>query len=282
MATAGANQSSERWSFYTPPTIVDVRGLDTAYRRAGTGPPTVYLHGIGLTGKWLPFHDALGRRVDLIAPEQPGFGDTPLPSWLRSVDDVVLHLDDLLEVLGVGDLHLVGHGLGGWVAARLAVLYPRRLRSLTLVSPLGLRVPGSPLYDFFRMTPEEADGILLNGAAESYPDQLDEGEPVEALVRRYREITAAARIAWNPRYDVRFDRLLARVTCPALVIAAQDDRVVPRAHCERYAELLPNATLEMIEGSAAPTAHQSLVQEPEALAEMVARFVVDQEARSVA
>ena len=272
-----SNPTDEKWTYFTPATILDVRGLQTAYRRAGAGPSTVYLHGVGLTGKWLPFHEALSRRVDLIAPELPGFGDTPLPPWLRSVDDVVVHLDDLLEQLEVDELHLVGYGLGGWVAARFAVLYPRRLRSVTLISPLGLRVPGNPVYDFFRMTPDEADTILRNGTGEAYADQLDEGDPVEALVRRYREITAAARIAWNPRYDVRFERLLARVRCPSLVLAAEEDRVVPRAHCERYAELLVNSRLAVIEGSAGPTGHQSLIQEPEAVAEAIASLVVDQD-----
>ncbi|HTX47121.1 MAG TPA: alpha/beta hydrolase [Solirubrobacteraceae bacterium] len=279
LATASDTGRSERWPYYTTPTVVDVRGLATAYRRGGSGPLMVYLHGLGLTGKWLPFHQSLSRGVDLVAPEQPGFGDTPLPAWLRSVDDVVIHLDDLFDRIGVKDLHLAGHGLGGWIAARFAVVYPRRLRSLTLVSPLGLRVAGSPLYDFFRMTPDETDGILLNGTGESYRDQLDNGDPVEALVRSYGEITAAARIAWNPRYDVRFERLLERVTCPALVVAAQDDRVVPRAHCERYVELLPDARLEVIEGSAGPTAHLSFVQEPDRLAEAIARFVVNPRGR---
>jgi pimeloyl-ACP methyl ester carboxylesterase len=280
MVTASEIEQTDKWPFYTPPTLVDVRGLATAYRRGGTGPVVVYLHGLGLTGKWLPFHQALSQRVDLIAPEQPGFGDTPLPPWLRSMDDVVIHLDDLFACIGLDDLHLVGHGLGGWIAAEFAVVYPRRLLSLTLLSPLGLRVPGSPLYDFFRMTPEEADGILLNGTGEGYADQLDDGEPVEARVRSYREITAAARVAWNPRYDVRFERLLSRVSCRALVVAAQDDRVVPRAHCERYVELLPDARLEVLEGSDAPSAHLSVVQEPDRLAETVTGFIIDQEDRT--
>jgi len=140
-----------------------------------------------------------------------------------------------------------------------------------------MRVPGHPLYDVFRMTPEEADDVLLNGSASEYGPELDNGEHVEATVRSYREITAAARMAWNPRYDVRFERLLTRVTAPALVIAAQDDHVVPREHCERYADLLPNGQLRVIEGATAPTAHLALLQEPRGLAEMIATFVANQE-----
>jgi pimeloyl-ACP methyl ester carboxylesterase len=275
MAAAAQSQATP-WPFYTPPETIDVRGVPTAYRRAGRGSAVVYLHGAGLTRRWTPFHERLSSRVDLVAPEQPGFGDTPLPPWLRSIDDVVLHLDDLLEGLGLGDVHLVGHSLGGWIAADFAVTYPRRLRSLTLVAPLGLRVPDSPLYDIFRMTPEEADGTLFNGQAARYVEYLETGEPVEALVHGYGELTAAARLAWNPRYDHRLDRRLARVTCPSLVIVSQEDRVVPRAHGERYAELLPDARLAVVEGADAPTGHLAMVQEPQRLADTIADFVDEQ------
>lgn len=278
MATTAESQA-QPWPFYTPPETIDIRGVLTAYRRAGSGPAVVYLHGAGLTRRWLPFHERLSGRVDLLAPELPGFGDTVRPEWLRSIDDVVLHLDDLLEALGLGEFHLVGHSLGGWIAADFAVRYPRRLRSLTLVAPLGLRVPGSPLYDIFRMTPDEADEILFNGEAARYGEYLEEGDPVEALVHGYAELTTAARLAFNPRYDHRLDRRLARVTCPSLVIVAEDDRVVPRTHGERYAELLPDARLAVIEGDT-PTGHLALVQEPERLADTIADFVDEQEAGS--
>jgi pimeloyl-ACP methyl ester carboxylesterase len=276
MATAAQSQATP-WPFHTPPETIDVRGVPTAYRRAGSGAPVVYLHGMGLTRRWLPFHQRLSARVDLMAPEHPGFGDTPRPDWLRSIDDVVLHLDDVLEALGIDDLHLVGHSLGGWIAADFAVRYPRRLRSLTLVAPLGLRVQGSPLYDIFRMTPDEADDVLFNGQASRYPDYLEAGDPVEALVHGYGELTTAARLAFTPRYDHRLDRRLARVTCPSLVVVSEDDHVVPRTHGERYAELLPNARLTVVEGADAPTGHLALVQEPERLADTIADFVDEQE-----
>ena len=270
-----------RWPFYSDPQFADVRGIRTAYRRAGDGDAILYLHGAGLTRRWLPFHEQLSARGDLIVPEHPGFGDTkPMPPWLRSVDDLVLHYDDLLEVLGVGDIHLVGHSLGGWIAAAFAVAYPRRIKTLTLIAPMGLRVPGSPITDFFRLTPEEEGDALLNGYAERYAEYLEEGDPLEARIQGYLELTTTARLAFSPRYDVRLDRTLARVTAPALVVAVDDDRIIPRAHCDRYAELLPNARLQVLGGGEVPTGHLPMVQEPQALADVIGAFITSSGSRS--
>lgn len=262
-----------RWPYYTEPKTVDVRGLTTAYRREGAGQPVVYLHGAGLTRRWLPFYARLAERVDLLVPEHPGFGDTPMPDWLRGVEDVLLHYDDLLAQLGYEQIHLVGHSLGGWLAAKFAVWFPRRVKTLTLVTPAGIRCPQAPMYDFFRMTPDEADEILFDGHAADFPEYVDEGDPTEAKVQEFKELTATARLMWNPRYDVRLERQLARVVSPALVVAVDDDRVIPRAHCERYAELLPSARLELLSGATAPTTHLPMVQEPGRLATLVADFI---------
>ncbi len=52
-----------------PPARARVLDVDVAYRRAGDGAPLVYLHGMGLTRRWLPVHAALAERFDVVAPE---------------------------------------------------------------------------------------------------------------------------------------------------------------------------------------------------------------------
>ena len=139
--TAAARPSSR---FYTDPQRLQVGDLEVAYRRSGSGEPVVFLHGAGGTRMWLPFYERLSETVDLIAPEHPGFGDTEFPDWLDGFDDVVLHYRDFLDELALDRVHLVGFSLGGWIAADLAIFYPERLKSLTLISPAGLHVAGSP------------------------------------------------------------------------------------------------------------------------------------------
>jgi len=268
-----AAQPERSWKYYTKPEWIEVRGLPTAYRRGGRGEPVVYLHGAGLTRRWLPLFETMARTVDVIVPEHPGFGDTMLPPWLDGFDDLVVHYDELFDLLGLEAVHLVGHSIGGWLAAEYATFYPHRVNSLTLIAPLGLRVLDHPIRDIFRMTPEEAGPALFNGSAGPYAEFLSDGDEVETLVQGYSELTALGRLMWNPRYDVKLDRRLGRVTCPALVVAPDEDRIVPREHIGRWSELLPQARVETVAGTSASTGHLLIIQEPEKLGKIVTEFV---------
>jgi pimeloyl-ACP methyl ester carboxylesterase len=232
----------------------------------------LYLHGGGLTLQWLPLYEHLSRRFDVVVPEHPGFGDTPMPEWLRSVDDLVLHYDALIDTLGLDRVHLVGHSIGGWIAACLAITYPRRFASLTLINPIGLRVPEAPMTDAFRMGPEQAFDILLNGApAEKYLEYFQQQGELEDMIQAYSESITFARLMWNPRYDIRLDHRLARIRIPTLVVGVDEDRLVPNAHIARWAELIPGAETASVAGDdGEPTGHLVIIQQPERLAAVVA------------
>src|SRR5437867_2256210 len=82
---AEQTETKAAWSpHYTEPQVVDVRGVPVAYRRKGTGPPTVFLHGAGTTRLWLPFYERMSEWFDFVAPEHPGFGDTRRPTGWRA------------------------------------------------------------------------------------------------------------------------------------------------------------------------------------------------------
>ncbi|UGS37321.1 alpha/beta fold hydrolase [Capillimicrobium parvum] len=265
-------EATRDWAHWTEPQWVEVDGLRTAYRRKGRGEPLLYLHGAGLTRSWLPLYEELSTRFDVIVPEHPGFGDTAMPGWLRGMDDLVLHYDGFLRALGIEDAHLAGHSLGGWIAAYLAIFYPERFRSLSLVTPAGLRVPEAPMTDPFRMGPEMAMEILLSGAPpEKYLEYFQQGDEIENTIQVYSESIAFARLMWNPRYDVKLDHRLGRIGIPTLVVGADDDRLIPARHAERWAELIPGAQRTVVAGEPGePTGHLLIVQRPAQLAEAIA------------
>ena len=126
--------------------------------RGGSGEPVLFLHAAGGAGAWMEFHGHLaGAGFDVIAPDHPGFAmsdDFPL---VEAMDDLVYHYLDVLDALGLERVHVVGASFGGWIAAELAVAASHRLRSLTLLSAAGLRLPEHPVPDIFLMPPPRPD-----------------------------------------------------------------------------------------------------------------------------
>jgi pimeloyl-ACP methyl ester carboxylesterase len=248
---------------------VDVDGVPVAVRRRGRARPLLFLHGAGFTGRWLRFHEALAAGADVIAPEQPGLGATPAQDWIEDFDDLVLHYDALRRVLGIEEpFDLVGYSLGGWIAARYATWFPERLRSLTLIVPAGMRVPGkAPVADLFMMSPEQLFATLFNdftNAGEVFLDIQD----TDVIVHAFEEASTVAGLVWERRSDRKLERRLARVTCPALVVGAEDDRLVPNEAADRYAQHLPNARVRRIPG----TGHAIVIEQPEATAKAILDF----------
>jgi pimeloyl-ACP methyl ester carboxylesterase len=274
MAEATATKPSPH---YTEPETVDVQGVEVAYRRKGTGPQTVFLHGAGSTRMWLPFYERLADKVDLVAPEHPGFGDTPTPDWLSGFDDLVLHYRAVLDALDLDRVHLIGFSLGGWIAADFAIFYPDRLKSLTLITPAGLRVPDAPMTDIMRIPPEQIPGLLFNDAWQDYLEFLPDPHDIDAAIRGYGEATTFALLAWNPRYDYKLEHRLPNVTTPVLIVEPDEDRLIPNAHTRRWAELLPNARVEKVSGDRNPTGHGLIMQEPDEAADVILRFIEEAE-----
>jgi pimeloyl-ACP methyl ester carboxylesterase len=119
----------------------------TAYSRTGRGEPLVLLHGLGSSrAAWEPIMPALAERFDVIAIDLPGFGASPpLPAGIEpSPSELAAVVGGKLDGLGIGQPHLAGNSLGGWVAMELAKTRP--VRSVTLLAPAGLWRADTPLY----------------------------------------------------------------------------------------------------------------------------------------
>lgn len=134
---------------------VEVGGRSVRLMEAGAGEPLLFLHGWGLTPRIYTraLAHLYGEGVRVIAPALPGYaGSSAPPREGFTLDWYAAHVDSLLEVLGITTpVLLAGHSLGGGIAIRFATNHPERVRSLTLVDPVG----GAP-SKFGRRSGDEA------------------------------------------------------------------------------------------------------------------------------
>jgi pimeloyl-ACP methyl ester carboxylesterase len=222
-----------------------VRDCTVRLLRDGRGEPLLYLHGASGLPPWLPLFEKLAERYDVLVPEHPGFGASDNPAYVRNVADLAMHYLDFLDGLG-GKVHVIGHSLGGWIAAELAVRNTAHLASLTLLAPAGVRVKGITSGDNFIWSAEEAERNLWHD--QKFADaalahtQTDEEADI-ALTNRFM----AAKYGWEPRwFNPALERWLHRINVPALVIWGEQDKLFPSAYAKAWRDRLPNARVEII------------------------------------
>ncbi len=227
------------------------------------GSPVVYLHGItGLLAEE-PLLEALGRDHRVFAPVWPGYGEgSDDEGRLLDMLDFTLHGWDLVDSLGLDEPPaLVGHDLGGMIAAEMAAVARHDLSRLVLIAPYGLWDDADPLPDPFAMLPFElAEALFADPAAgekllTAGTDFGDNSALTDYLVRRARSMGMAGRVLF-PVPCRHVERRLHRVAAPTLVVWGAEDRLVPASHAGRWVELIDDARSSRLDGAGHMVTHE--------------------------
>jgi pimeloyl-ACP methyl ester carboxylesterase len=138
-----------------------IHGYRRAFLSAGQGPPLLLIHGIGdSSSTWLPVVESLAADHTVIAPDLLGHGLSDKPRADYSIAAYANGMRDLLSVLDIDRVTVIGHSLGGGVAAQFAYTFPERCERLVLVGTGGiarsvsvlLRLAAAPNVDLLMPT----------------------------------------------------------------------------------------------------------------------------------
>ena len=219
-------------------TTIDARGARVRALEAGAGETVLYLHGID-GPRADPLFLELAKSHRVIAPELPGFGRSPIPDWMFSVADAALFGLDLVDALGLDRVHLVGHSIGGWIAAEMAIRHATPFASLSLLAPMGL-VPDKPGFDVFVPSPDQVLRAQFHDAALAEKAvAARKNEDIDIVLQNRMGL---ARLGWTPRFaSVQLPFWLHRVKAPTLLLWGEEDRVVPVDCLEMFRRAIPRA-----------------------------------------
>lgn len=230
-------------------TFIDVAGKKTQLTKAGSGPPLLYLHSAGSETEWNAFHELLAEQYTVYLPAHPGFALSEGLDKIDDMQDLVWHYVDLLGVLDLDRVPIFGYSLGAWLALELTVHRPELVSQLVLVDAAGLHINEAPMAELFIDDLDELRELLFfdpNSPAveEAMPTSLDDPRILNWL--RAREATA--RLGWNPYlHNPKLRNHLHRIQCPTQIIWGREDKLIPLAHGEYYAENIQGARLEVID-----------------------------------
>jgi 2-hydroxy-6-oxo-6-(2'-carboxyphenyl)-hexa-2,4-dienoate hydrolase len=282
--------------------FVSAAGVRTRVYEAGAGETLVLIHG-GLFGSLysldcfsLNFH-GLAHRFRVVAFDRLGQGHTGSPGsdGDYTYPSLLVHTLDVLDALGGGPMHLVGHSMGALLAAQVALRRPLLTQSVVFVDSntaapddprfprekfyreLEERIPpGPPTRQTVRMEPDEQSFSRAHVTAD-FVDRLLEIARLPAFRQAAARINELRDSVWNPSLQATRASTLAAIDtaglpCPCLVVWGADDISAPLpvgiSLFERVAAKTPRTELHVL----ARAGHYCFREQPEAFDGLVTSF----------
>lgn len=242
------------------------------------GLPLVLLHAFPLSAAMWASQLELAELV--VAPDQRGFGGSPLGSDEPSLDRLADDIAELIDARGLDRVVLGGLSMGGYVAMAFARRHPQRLAGLILADTKMTADPPTGVANRHRIADlleaDPASPVLLE---ELYPKLVGETTKrtrpdVVARVTSWVQSAPAPAAVWAQRaMAARPDssETLRQVAVPALVLVGDEDEQSPPADAEAMASVLPDSRLVVIPSAG----HLSAVEAPQAFNAAVQHFLTE-------
>jgi pimeloyl-ACP methyl ester carboxylesterase len=227
------------------PLQVEKQDLRLAYRdvppsTSPNGKTVLLLHGKNFSGfYWEPTIEFLAQKgYRVIAPDQLGFGASSRPSIHYSFHQMAENTKALLDHLGIRQVDVIAHSMGGMLGVRFTLMFPQTVEKLILENPIGLEdyrklVPYISLEQQYAAELNQTYAGMLEYQKTYYPNAWK--PEYEIYVQEQAGILASGefpRDAWSSAltYEMIYQQPvvyeLGEISRPTLLIIGQDDRTV--------------------------------------------------------
>jgi pimeloyl-ACP methyl ester carboxylesterase len=233
---------------------VVVHGYRRAYRRRGTGPVLLLLHGLACdSSTWREVIALLAEDFTVLAPDLLGHGESDKPDADYSLGAYANGMRDLLTVLGIDKVTVVGHSFGGGVAMQFAYQFPERTERVVLVSTGGLGKEVTPLIRLLTVPGSSAvvgaatmrpwRPLVVKGLQTLARSPLSATRDLGEVARIYEAMADPAQrravrrvtshvVDWRGQFVTMTDRSYLARLMPVLVVWGRQDHVIPAAHAD--------------------------------------------------
>jgi pimeloyl-ACP methyl ester carboxylesterase len=234
--------------------------------------PLVLIHGFGLDRSiWREMVRQYMVDQMVILPDMRGHGESDTPGTIATMSQMAEDVVDLLDYLGIERAIICGHSMGGYVSLAFVEQNPERMAGLVLITTRAdsdsdeKKVGRYQLVEYVK----EKGSVAL---AETLAPRLSKDKKV--IETSYRLINQAnpqgiiaAALGMAERRDYSY--LLKKIDCPALVVAGEEDQIIPMEMTEAMVKQLKEGTLLKVTDAG----HMPMLENPKLLAEGLLAFI---------
>jgi len=249
--------------------------VETEVEVSGKGPPILYLHGPWGLAPDRAFVGCLAETHTVFAPRFPGTsrGDEEAVHALDSWLDLVVYHGELIDRLALEAPALVGHSVGGLVAAEFAAAAPRSVGRLVLIDPVGLWRDDLPVKNWMVLNDVERRPSLFadpdgEAAARFFAMPKDPAERIDTLAQLIWAQACTGKFVW-PIPDRGLKQRIHRIAAPTLIVWGKADRIIAPDYAQEFTARIAGARVALIDDAG----HLPQLERPDAVATAVQGFL---------
>jgi poly(3-hydroxyalkanoate) depolymerase len=245
--------------------------------------PLLIFNGIGANLELVfPFVDALDPDMEVIAFDVPGVGGSSTPSRPFRFPGLAKLTARMLDYLNYGQVNVIGVSWGGALAQQFAYDYPERCKKLVLAATAAgaVMVPGKPRVLWLMASPRRyiQPSHVIRIAPEIYGGAFRRDPHLAA--NHAAKVRSSGKLGyyWQLFAGMGWTSIhwLHKIRQPTLILAGDDDPLIPLINMRMLAWRIPNAQLHIIDDG-----HLFLITRAEAVAPIIMKFLLEERQRAV-
>lgn len=248
----------------------------------------LFIHGIGTTAdRWLDIPDALALSgLHTVAIDLPGFGASDKPEEMnytieKFADTIVkfMHEIKIAEDNGIEKTSIVGHSLGGYIAAQVAIENIDLIEKMILIDSSGMLKEPTPIlkqYLEVAMNPTKGEVRAIFEKMVANPWRIPDTVVDEFIIRMSSRgakhaFESALKNSANTQIGLDRLKLIGNYNIPTLIIWGEKDQVIPtEVHYKVFADAIKNSNATIINDAG----HAPFSEKPAIVCELLRRFLV--------
>ena len=256
-------------------------GLKIRYRESGKEKDRhiLFIHGLGSSSdRWLGIPDALSENFHTIALDLPGFGESSKPVTMNyTIQNFRENIVDFINKLGINDgkTSIVGHSLGGYIAAEVTIENKNLVERLVLIDSSGMLKKPTPLLEEYLQVAMDPTADKVRKVFEQMvadPARIP-SKLVDGFIARINSPNAKyafkSTLQNSANTQIGLERLELIEDIPTLIIWGIKDKVIPTNHSEFFKEAIKNSRIEIIQDAG----HAPFAEKPDQVCEILRNFL---------